>query len=313
MKTAIVATVLGIMSNVESADWDYANDGSDWADAKNQCGMSAQSPINIKIEDLQYNDDMDLHFDYSAAFVENKSFTIHNNGHAVQIELREESEKVVHYQGITYIAEQLHFHWGSENTVMDTRYPLEMHIVHYNNDTYGSLGAALGNNDGVLVVGVLFDHNSTTSESVEPFDSILTALASIPSGDRSDFTQPMDNFDLIDLLPNDTSSFVSFPGSLTTPPCTEKVSWVVMRDQLYISEKELSLFKRFPIFGEALATNYREVQPLNGRTISCSWVGEDCQPADDDEVEDEDDSLAYQSSPAGLVVVLSMALAFFSW
>ncbi len=65
--------------------------------------------------------------------------------------------------GYTYSFVQLHFHWGaddskgSEHTVDDIQYPLEMHMVHYNSDVYDSIGDAVTEENGLAVIGFLFD------------------------------------------------------------------------------------------------------------------------------------------------------------
>ncbi len=65
--------------------------------------------------------------------------------------------------GYTYSFVQLHFHWGaddskgSEHTVDGVQYPLEMHMVHYNSDVYDSIGDAVTEENGLAVIGFLFD------------------------------------------------------------------------------------------------------------------------------------------------------------
>lgn len=63
------------------------------------------------------------------------------------------------YLSSKYTFEQLHFHWGSEHTIDYYRYPLEMHLVHYN-DQYNNVSIASEHKNGIVVVTVLFKVNT---------------------------------------------------------------------------------------------------------------------------------------------------------
>ncbi|HIG31196.1 MAG TPA: hypothetical protein EYQ50_26685 [Verrucomicrobiales bacterium] len=71
----------------------------------------------------------------------------------------------------------------------------------------------------------------------------------------------MAKIDLKNLIPKDSEIF-SCGGSLTTPPASEGVRWLVFSKPLEISNKQLEMFK------ELYDHNYRPVQPLNGRMVS---------------------------------------------
>jgi len=323
MKTAFVATVFGLMSNVNGADFDYGQNGADWTGI-GDCGLDEQSPINVDTETLVYKSDIELDFFYD---VVDSKVSVMNTGKTIQVNVngRGGPKKTAVFENNIYVVEQLHFHWDSENTVNGQQFPLEVHIVHYNEADYADLGEALGQENGVLVVGVLFELVVTARGYEPPFPTSFDDLVRTMN-DSNDKTAYLDEllpptFNLNDLLPSSPEEFVRFRGSLTTPDCTEKVSWVLMKNVLPIYEWQVETFDMMEIFGTGYASNFREVQPLNGRTVYCSWEGCGAEEVDEDEEvvdevdEDEevDDSAAYHSSPAGLVAFLSMAVAFFSW
>lgn len=84
---------------------------------------------------------------------------------------------------------------------------------------------------------------------------------------------------LYKLLPSDKTSFYTYPGSLTTPPCSESVTWVVMKDQVAISIRQLNRFNELEGLGHGdanvvadkerhiLQHNLRSLQPLGKRTV----------------------------------------------
>ncbi|WAR15737.1 CAH2-like protein [Mya arenaria] len=122
-----------------------------------------------------------------------------NNGHTVQVDLNDQS-MMISEGGLegTYVAAQLHFHWGADNTrgsehaINGRHYPMEMHIVHYNRK-YGNFTAALKREDGLAVLGFFFEH------------------------------VPIESIPLIELIPARLSNYFQYLGSLTTPPCYESL------------------------------------------------------------------------------------------
>ena len=172
-------------------------------------------------------------FDYAPS-----PMTVSNNGHAIQVDYAPGSG-IVH-GGVRYELLQFHFHHGSEHTVAGVRFPLELHLVHR------SSGGELA------VVGVLFKEGAA-SEALEPLWSRLPAEA----GATAAVPGPMN---AAALLPERRSTW-RYVGSLTTPPCTEGVSWIVMTEPMTLSAAQIEAFAAiFP-------NNYRPVQPLNGRVL----------------------------------------------
>ncbi len=137
---------------------------------------------------------------------------------------------------------QVHSHTPAEHTVDGERFPLELHLVH--SDDAGALA----------VVGVLFRAGSANP-------AIENLLAAAPaSGEEALPAAPLDP---AALLPPQTSHY-RYPGSLTTPPCSEGVQWIVMATAGEVAEEQV---ERLVALTGNIATN-RPVQPLGERTIS---------------------------------------------
>lgn len=163
--------------------------------------------------------------------------TILNNGHAIVVGL--EVGESITFNGDTYNALQFHFHSPSEHTLDGEHPPLEMHIVHAN-----AAGA-------LAVVGILFDLGNAN-----PFlDPLIAGLAGVATDAHA-----LGTVDLAGLVTADTP-FVTYHGSLTTPPCTEGVSWFVSTDRLTISAEQLAAIH------DVVGDNARPLQDLNGRTF----------------------------------------------
>lgn len=198
------------------------------------CKGTVQSPINI----VNPTADASL---TSIAKTYNKS-TIHilNNGHTQYFAY--DSTSAITYGGATYSLLQFHTHTPSEHTINGTSYPLEIHFVH-KNATTGKLA----------VIGVLF------SEGAE--NPILAKFVSkLPTATNGTYDLTTDTYNAIDLLPTATG-YYTYAGSLTTPPCSEIVTWLVMKTPMTASAAQIAAFKNIE------NTNNRPVQALNGRSL----------------------------------------------
>jgi carbonic anhydrase len=137
---------------------------------------------------------------------------------------------------------QFHFHTPSEEAIQGKRKPLVAHFVHKN--AAGELG----------VVAVLFDFGRSANVAFKPvFDHMPTKAGETLTAD--DLT-----LDLPALLPAD-KGYYSFEGSLTTPPCTEGVNWMVLKNPVKLSVAQINSFRKLFRF------NARPVQALHERTI----------------------------------------------
>jgi carbonic anhydrase len=219
------------------AHWAYEGEGApaNWGKLRNDyatCGTGQrQSPIDIR-EGIKVNLEP-IRFDYRLT-----QFRIIDNGHTVQVNVGE--GLAMHVMGKRYELIQLHFHRPAEERVNGKLYDMVVHLVHKNEE--GQLA----------VIAVLLEKGSEHS-------LIQTLWNNMPL-ERDMEVSPAEPIDLMQLLP-ENRSYWTYMGSLTTPPCTEGVLWMVLKQPLQVSADQVSIFSRL------YRNNARPVQPLNGRLI----------------------------------------------
>jgi len=150
---------------------------------------------------------------------------------------------------LTYNAIQFHFHSPAEHTFQGKYYPLELHIVHALVD--GPKDYKYKN----AVIGVFFDD---TEDIENPF---LKAL--MPEKPGAELPEKINVDDILKSL----TKFYHYGGSLTTPPCTECVNWIVMTEVQKCSKKQILAFKNIWEHETEGCHNNRAIQPLNERKI----------------------------------------------
>lgn len=220
-----------------AAHWSYDGDTgpAHWGSMKPEfsaCSQGkSQSPINIvDVIDIELPA---INFAYQATQID-----LVNNGHTVQSNYAPGSSITV--AGTRYELLQFHFHAKSENAVDGKRFPLEAHLVH--KDAAGSLA----------VVGVLFDLGEANPALAQFWKNMPYANSVV---------QTYGTFNVLDLLP-ENKEYYSWSGSLTTPPCTEGVKWMLLTQPVTVSAKQVKTLEDHLGF-----FNNRPVQPLNGRDI----------------------------------------------
>jgi carbonic anhydrase len=225
-----------------SADvhWAYAGKGGPqaWGQLKpefNVCAIGKrQSPINIEDSYTLQGPAEPLHFNYQPS-----TGTVVNNGHTVQVNV--EGNNTLTVRGSVYHLVQFHFHTPSEEQVNYRSYAMVAHLVHKNAE--GELA----------VVAVLLD----PGEANALIDKVWTYM---PLDVGDEVRMPAGLLDMNQLLPKD-QRYYQFLGSLTTPPCTEGVLWMVIKQPTQISAPQLRLFQQL------YPSNARPVQAVNGRPI----------------------------------------------
>lgn len=143
--------------------------------------------------------------------------------------------------GTRYALRQFHFHTPSEHTLDGRRFPVEQHFVH------------AGPDGATLVVGLFLTgggRGRTVADRV---------LADLPQECGEEVT--VRGADLAHALPGDLSTF-RYPGSLTTSPNTEGVSWLVLRRHRRLADHTVEGFRALFPDGDA-----RDLQPLDGRVV----------------------------------------------
>lgn len=227
------------LPSCEGVHWEYSGDeGPDhWKDLcvdYTSCGGPAQSPIDI----TGAQDDNTL-VAIGEHFVSSTTHAV-NNGHTVQFNCDAGSEITV--DGQTYKLLQYHFHTHSEHTVGGVAYPMEVHFVH-KNETTGKLA----------VVGVFFKEGAE-NEFLKPF------IEHLPATKDATFDDANLSFNVSDCLPSNRS-YYTYGGSLTTPPCSEIVTWLVMQNPVEASHEQIEAFHSVE------HDNARPVQALGSRSL----------------------------------------------
>ena len=136
---------------------------------------------------------------------------------------------------------QFHFHHKSEHTVNGSAYDMEMHIVHQ--DTVTS---------NLVVVGIFLKEGDTNTF----LEKIWSA---IPSEVNKEVVST-ERIDLVNALPSDLK-YYTYTGSLTTPPCSQGIDWVVLKEPMEISAEQIEKFSSIH------ENNARPTQPLNNRQV----------------------------------------------
>jgi carbonic anhydrase len=217
--------------------WSYDGEGgpSNWGKLREEFAACAagkrQSPIDIR-DSIRVDLDP-IGFDYRES-----RYRIVDNGHTVQVNLSEGSDIAV--MGRLYHLAQFHFHRPSEERVNGKVYDMVVHLVHKDDEGH------------LAVVSVLIEKGSEHA-------LIQTIWNNLPLEVDQEVSPAMP-IDLKRLLP-ENRSYSIYMGSLTTPPCTEGVLWMVLKQPVQMSPEQISIFARL------YRNNARPVQAANGRLI----------------------------------------------
>lgn len=243
MKKIIGILSLALLSTVSSADekssphWSYGGaEGPEyWGELSpnyDACKTGKnQSPVNLthfthaNLEPITFN------------YVSSGNEVV-NNGHTIQENYQPGSNIVV--DGKSYDLKQFHFHSPSENQINGKSYPLEAHLVHQNKD--GKLA----------VIGIMFDEG----EQSTTLKDVWANMPHQPGKHKVDH-----QISVKGLLP-ENKDYYRFNGSLTTPPCTEGVLWMVLKQPMTVSSAQVKDFTH-----TMHHTNNRPIQPINARMI----------------------------------------------
>ncbi len=179
-----------------------------------------QSPIDLNrtaIDVAESHSALKLSYSPSPIKLENNGWTIINHC---------EGDSSLVFEGRRYALSQFHFHAPSEHTIDGRHLPFEMHLVHRTEQ--GEL----------LVIALLFDHG-------ERNEFLATLWGILPSVGKTVETQEQINpGQIVPLM----SGYFFYNGSLTTPPYTENVKWILIDELLSISEDQVRVYSA--IFGK---------------------------------------------------------------
>ena len=217
--------------------WGYEGAGAaeNWArlDPRNSLCASGQRQSPIDISDGIKVDVEPVRFDYRPS-----RFRIADTGRTVEVFLGDMSFSLT---GKTYTLQKIAFHRPSEERIDGRRFDMSAHLIHKADD--GQLA----------IIAVLIERGNEN-----PF--IQTLWNNLPLEKGLEVAPPAATIDLDALLPT-SRNYYAYMGSLTTPPCTEGVLWLVMKQPIQVSQQQVDIFSRL------YRNNARPVQPTNGRLI----------------------------------------------
>ena len=233
----LILSTPALSSPSHPAQWDYdeSNGPEHWATLSpdySSCSGKNQSPVNLTGFVESALPELKLHYAQGGD-------EILNNGHTVQVNF--EKGSTLEIDNTSFKLLQFHFHAPSENHIDGKAYPLEAHLVHA--DEAGHL----------LVVALMFETGIKNN-------ALATMWNQLPehSGEKHPLSELIN---ANDLLPAN-HAYYRYNGSLTTPPCTEGVRWLVIKKPVTASTQQIAKIK------QALHhANNRPVQSLNARLV----------------------------------------------
>ncbi|MBX9869517.1 MAG: carbonic anhydrase family protein [Burkholderiaceae bacterium] len=223
--------------NANDVHWSYEGDTGPLAWGKlhpsfAKCDSGErQSPIDIR-DGIKVELDP-LNFEYKSL-----PFNVIDNGHTIQVNVADGN--FINVSGRTYALVQMHFHKPAEERVNGKSFEMVAHLVH--RDADGKLA----------IVAILM-------EMGKPNSGIQLVWNNWPL-EKNTSVRALNAIDLNTLLPA-SRDYATYIGSLTEPPCTEGVLWLVMKEPIEISTEQLAIFNRqYP-------ANARPLQKISGRLI----------------------------------------------
>ncbi len=217
--------------------WSYEGEGSpaNWGKLRRDFTTCAtgrrQSPIDIR--DSIRVDLEPIQFDYKLS-----QFRIVDNGHTVQVNVGEGSTMSV--MNRTYRLLRFNFHRPAEERVNGKTFDMSAHLVHQDDE------------GKIAMVAVLLEKGAE--------NPLIQTLWNHMPLEVDQEVAPSIAIDLKALLP-ENRGYYTYMGSLTTPPCTEDVLWMVLKQPMPVSAEQVSIFSRL------YKNNARPIQPANSRLI----------------------------------------------
>ncbi|VEN63651.1 unnamed protein product [Callosobruchus maculatus] len=259
-----------------SLEWGYdSHNGPDtWPSQYPQAAGEKQSPIDIQPVSLKT---LKMNKNLQWKYVPENCEELSNTGTAWKVHVNGKGSELVGgpLEG-TYILEQFHCHWGekddegSEHTIDGQRFAGELHLVHWNSK-YSSFAEAAEHPDGLCVLGIFLKPGKSHAE----LQKLVVQLPKVEfKGEKMYLTEPVDPALFI---PED-NGYYTYQGSLTTPPCSECVIWIVFKEPVEISQEQLAAFrnmKSYPREAHAPSSkyngcvkrNYRPTVPIGQREV----------------------------------------------
>ena len=235
--TIMIVSPYRSVAERDNSDWSYggASNPSRWHELEPEfesCKLgSVQSPIDIS--NYEEGESAEIEFNYQPSQVE-----VVDNNRTIQVNYQ--PGNTVRIDGEEYKLLQFHFHTPSEHTIDNEASAIEVHFVHQNQA--GELA----------VVGVMMNSGAENP-------TIASIWSAISDDNQVDNAKSI-TIDAASLLPTERT-YLSYTGSLTTPPCSEDVSWNLLLEPIELSAEQIATFENLYPY------NARPVQSLNGRSV----------------------------------------------
>ena len=233
----LLLTQAGRIAAEEETHWDYeGKEGPEkWGELAPEYDMCArgrnQSPINLVADFHADLPELDLQYTKPGILGEL------NTGHAIQEQVN--AGNFLLMDGERFDLQQFHFHSPSEHLVENKEFPMEVHLVHQNQD------------GRYVVIGLLFEEGER-NDMVDRLPSFRVQRGEDPYGDPIVYNE----------LVTDRGEYFLYNGSLTTPPCTEGVRWIVIKQPIIASPDQIQHYHDLLGFD-----NNRPIQPENSRFV----------------------------------------------
>lgn len=245
-----------------------------WSQVYSECGGNRQSPINIETANLiKVKYPCDVQISNTEAKVTRVKFDLKDYSMGIDLFFDNDGPPILSggpfgndnfYRFLNY-----HYHWGlidnegSEHRINGKSYALERHFI-FINLKYNSLNEALTQSDGLVVVGKLY----TVDDSADPLDLVDFFPVFYEEVVNSTTFQPPTPLSFRSVFGSNPFIYAHYLGSLTTPPCSEVVSWFVSLKINKISSKQIQVFRDLIDKNQLVAANnFRLPQPMNRRTV----------------------------------------------
>lgn len=264
------ATHLGLDSiNLRTLDTNFSLDSIS-VPTYGQCNGSRQSPINIDTSRVKENLNLRLGL---TAYDKPISGLLINKFPTIQLIpigfkwpkpsaliSSSKSRSFNPYADSHFILNTIQFYWSNDDqnnnpihTIDDiNEYPMELHFIHLNT-AYTNIEEALSRPDGLLILSIMV---SASNHESYIFDKLLNEMTNITEHNQQVALDEDSTWR--SLLPQDTSKFYRYQGSMIFPPCHESVQWVIFEDKLKLGYKQLKRMRQFRLIGRDLRTNSRQ-------------------------------------------------------
>ncbi|XP_059488924.1 carbonic anhydrase 2-like [Neocloeon triangulifer] len=272
------ASVVSAQYGTQLQPPDYSYSGQNgpltWAQKYDSCNGQKQSPIDITTSSATKMDFPPLNWtDYIDPA---RSCTLMNNWQGVQLMFPPGSEARLRGGPLAsdYVLSYVIFKWGnelgSEHSIDKYFYGLEAQLVHFKKSAV-SIDAALNQPDGLAIVSIMFGIN--LKSNLSDLDPVVSNLKSVTTGGS---TQDLPSGRYMNWLRKYINSdcgctketYYTYMGSVTNPPCSENVIWIIMANPLPIGQNQLKEFQKVKGIADAMvAENKRPLQQVNGRKL----------------------------------------------